>query len=68
MVDLQYERETKGISQQELATRVGITRQALSAVERGLALPNVENAKKIAEVLGIRWWDFYEESKSNISK
>lgn len=61
MIDLQKERERKNISQEALANRIGVSRQSLSAIERGLTLPSVENAKKIAAVLDLKWSDFYEE-------
>lgn len=67
MVDLQKEREQKGLSQEQLAAKIGVSRQSLSAIERGIAKPSVENAKKIAEVLDLRWSDFYEETSSAIS-
>lgn len=68
MVDLQKEREKQKITQEELAARIGVSRQSLSAIERGITLPSVENAKKIAAVLNIRWSDFYEETSSAISQ
>lgn len=67
MIDLQKERERKGISQDELASRIGTSRQSISAIERGIAKPSVENAKKIASVLDLRWSDFYEETDCAIS-
>lgn len=67
MIDLQKERERKCLSQDELAAKIGTSRQSISAIERGLTLPTVENAKKIANVLGLRWSDFYEETNSAIS-
>lgn len=67
MIDLQKARERKNISQEALASRIGVSRQSLSAIERGITLPSVENAKKIAAVLDLKWSDFYEESESSVS-
>ena len=41
-----------GLSQQELATRSGLTRQAISAIEAGHYLPNTAVALRLARVLG----------------
>lgn len=68
MIDLQSERERKGMSQDELAAKIGTSRQSISAIERGIALPSVDNAKKIASVLGLKWSDFYEEADSKVSQ
>lgn len=42
-----------GISQRELARRVGITSAAMSAIERGVHLPNVAVAILIARELQV---------------
>lgn len=44
----------KGLSQQELARRVGLTRQAVSAIESGRYIPNTAVALRLAQVLGCR--------------
>lgn len=67
MIDLQKERERKNISQETLARKIGVSRQSLSAIERGITLPSVENAKKIAAALDLKWSDFFEESESSVS-
>ena len=43
-------REKKGISQQELADRMFVTRQAVSRWERGETLPSSDLLKKLTEV------------------
>lgn len=44
-------RTEKGISQDELAKKVGIHPTHLSRYERGLSVPSVEVAQKLSEVL-----------------
>lgn len=61
MVDLRKKREEKNISQEHLARLVGVQRQSISNIECGLAKPSVENAKKIGEILGFDWTEFYED-------
>lgn len=53
--DLVAIRRNKGFTQQELADKIGITRQQISAIETGQSLPSVSTAKKLAAELGIRW-------------
>ena len=46
-------REKKGISQQELADRMFVTRQAVSRWERGETLPSSDLLKKLSEVFQV---------------
>lgn len=46
-------RKEKKLSQTAVAEAVGISRDAISKYERGDIVPSVENARKIAEVLGV---------------
>lgn len=54
-------RKEKGLTQAELAQRVGIAQRTVAAYESGERRPSVKVAKKIGEVLGIFWTVFYEE-------
>ena len=47
-------RQAQGLSQGQLARRVGVTRQAISAMETGHYSPGTAVALKMAEVLGCR--------------
>ncbi|HAZ14147.1 MAG: hypothetical protein A2X86_02725 [Bdellovibrionales bacterium GWA2_49_15] len=51
---LKDNRTDQDISQKYLAEAVGISRQALHAIENGLSIPSVEVALKLAEALGVR--------------
>lgn len=46
-------REAKGWTQQELADHLGITREAVSKWELGLAIPKAQALLAIAELTGI---------------
>lgn len=61
MLDLKKIREAAGMTQEQLAEKVGVIRQTISNIECGLALPSVPTAKAIAEVLEFNWADFFEE-------
>lgn len=47
-------RESKGLSQQELADYAEMDRTYLSDLERGLNYPSLNTIYKIAEILGIK--------------
>lgn len=59
-MDLRKIREAAGMTQEQLAEKVGVIRQTISNIECGLALPSVPTAKAIAEVLEFNWTDFFE--------
>lgn len=52
-------RQRKGLSQSELATLVGITRQAISAIESNQYLPATGVALQLASALGCRVEDLF---------
>jgi molybdopterin molybdotransferase/putative molybdopterin biosynthesis protein len=52
-------RTARGVGQAELARAVGVTRQALHAIESGRYLPNVALALRLAGVLGCRAEDLF---------
>jgi len=58
-------REDKGFTQEELAAKIGITRQHIGLIENGVVAPSVEVAKKIAAVLGFDWTRLYEDDEDN---
>lgn len=72
---LLYYRKSKRYSQEELAEKIGVSRQAVSKWERGESLPDSNNlialsrlySISIDEMLGINTYDYENtESKSNI--
>ena len=44
-------RKNKGLTQEELASRLNVVRQTVSKWEKGLSVPDAEMLQKIAEVL-----------------
>ena len=48
-------RKEKGMTQADLAARMGVTDKAVSIRERDLSLPDVHSIPKLAQVLGSRW-------------
>ena len=48
-------REQKGLTQRALADNVLVSFQAISAWERGLSVPDLENAVRLAEYFGVNY-------------
>ena len=46
-------RRMHGMSQEELADKIGVSRQTLSKYETGESLPDIEKCKQIADVFGV---------------
>lgn len=53
-------RKRAGLTQQELAEAVGISRPSITCYETGRLSLDVKVAKKIAKVLGCKWWELYD--------
>jgi transcriptional regulator with XRE-family HTH domain len=49
------------LTQTELARRVGIHKNSMSEIERGIATPRVETLRRIANALGVTMDELYEE-------
>lgn len=45
-------REAKGLTQAELATRIGVSRKTVNTVENGVFVPSTVIALKLARALG----------------
>lgn len=56
---LKAARIEKGVTQAELAARIGVTAQAVSSFEKGTKEPKMEMVKRIAEALGISVAELY---------
>ena len=61
MIDLKKTRENAGMTQEQLAEKVGVIRQTISNIECGVALPSIPTARAIAEVLEFDWVDFFND-------
>lgn len=57
---LQQIREKFGFTQEEVATRAGISRTTYASIEQGYRKPSVATAKKIAKALQFKWTIFFE--------
>ncbi len=53
-------RESAGLTQIDLASRVGVTRQTLIAIEQGKYSPTLELAFQLARVFGVGLDDVFQ--------
>ena len=65
MIDLRKVRQDNGLTQTALAEAAGVVRQTISNIECGINAPSVDLAKKLAEILGLNWTDFFSQDEDN---
>jgi putative transcriptional regulator len=53
------------MTQQELAEKVGVTRQTIHAIEAGKYSPSLEVAFRIADVFGLPFEDVFQYESAN---
>lgn len=58
-------RKYNNMSQEELASMIGVTRQTLSKYEAGESLPDIEKCSAIAKALGVTMDDLVNYSKDD---
>ena len=59
-MNIKERREQLGISQKELAEKVGISQSFLCDIEQGRSKPSIDTAIKIAQVLNVTDIKFFE--------
>lgn len=65
-IQIQTARKAKGITQRDLAKRIGVTETAIKQFENSVNLPSYETVLKICEVLDTTWDSLFElELKNN---
>lgn len=58
-------RKCHNLSQEELADRIGVSRQTLSKYETGESLPDIEKSQALAEVFGVSLYDLVKYKKED---
>lgn len=61
-------RKSKGVTQKELANRLGISEQAVSKWEKNLSNPSTKNLLQIAKIFGVSITYFYQPEESQSKK
>ena len=68
MIAIKNIRETRGLTQVELAIRANATQQAISNYETGYRLPNIHTLKRIAKALNVTVDELLKDSDNEHSK
>ncbi|WP_049269379.1 helix-turn-helix domain-containing protein [Pseudomonas aeruginosa] len=58
------QRVSSGLSQEQVAERLGIGSEAVSRIERGIVMPNVERLVELAAIFGCETADLLTEGSS----
>lgn len=61
MFNMKVRRVIKGMTQEQLAEKAGVSRSHITRVERGEIKPSVPVAKRLGKVLDVDWRCFYDE-------
>ena len=61
--NLSKSRKKAGLSQEELAARLGVSRQAVSKWERAEASPDTDNLLALAKLFGVRPEELLQEAE-----
>lgn len=61
-------RKNKGVTQRELAERLGISEQAISKWEKNLSNPSTKNLLQIAKIFGVSITYFYQPEETQSKK
>lgn len=59
-------REEKRWSQEEMANRVGMSKNGYAKMERGESRPSLDRLEKITQVLGIEMTELFNEDKKSV--
>ncbi|WP_125606234.1 helix-turn-helix domain-containing protein [Lapidilactobacillus bayanensis] len=67
-INLREARKHANLSQEEVATRLNISRQAISQWENGKSCPDIDNLKLLADIYDISIDDMLKEKANSITK
>jgi transcriptional regulator with XRE-family HTH domain len=60
-LNLREIRKQLGLTMKQVARLTGISEPLVCLIESGARRPSVKVAKRLSEVYGIRWEDFYKD-------
>lgn len=63
MTVFQVKRSEQNLTLKQVADAAKVSESYCSLIERGVCVPSVKTAKRIAEVLGFDWTMFFEEGE-----
>jgi len=66
VIKLKSIRLEKGLTQEELASKVGVSRQTINYIERGKYKPTILLALKISHVLNVKVEDIFQLEEGDL--
>lgn len=63
---IKFERQKKGLSQEDLALKSGLSRNAIWKIESGRVSPTIDSLEKIADALGMDFATLTDVSKVDL--
>lgn len=63
MINLKEKRKEKGLTLEALGKLIGLSRQSVFYIEHGDHKPKIKTAKKLGEILGVDWTEFYDDGE-----
>ena len=60
MINLKEIRKAAGMTQAQLADKIGVQRSTITNIELGTIKPSVKTAMAIGEALNFKWSKFFE--------
>lgn len=63
---IKFERQKRGLSQEELALEAGLSRSAIWKIESGKVSPTIESLEKIAAALGMDFASLTDVSRVDL--
>ncbi|MDN5332139.1 MAG: hypothetical protein PWP45_1364 [Tepidanaerobacteraceae bacterium] len=64
MLQIKKAREALGLTQEQLATKVNVTKEYISYIENGHKIPSIALLKKIAKTLNVSVKDLMEDESA----
>lgn len=63
---MKFHRKAAGLTQEEMAARIGVSRQAVAKWEKGLSVPDIYNCQSICRLFDVALEDLLEADVRNL--
>lgn len=67
-MDLKKIRESRKMTQSQVADKAGIARESYTNIENGVRRPSVKVARRIGIVLGFDWTELFDDQSSDAAE
>lgn len=63
--NIQTQRKKRGYSQEQLATKINVSRQTIYKWETNIAIPRADNIMMMVKIFGITYDELFSEEENN---